>query len=97
MYRSMAVCDALWSAQKRRRFAESNRWPVATDQFMQAAGDLAQRAVLDRIDQLAEHVAALLNYSREPVQRAFGMRSMPTFEVVQAVELPLLLCSRSAN
>src|ERR1041385_5680251 len=36
----------------------SNERPIAPDQFVQAPGDLAQRAMLDGVEQLGQHIPA---------------------------------------
>ena len=42
-----------------KSFHSSNGWPVMSDQFMELRGDLAERAMLDRLNELGEDIAAL--------------------------------------
>lgn len=62
-----------------------------SNQFVQSPGDLAERTMLDRLNELREDVACARDDLAQFIERALGLRTMAAFEFHQSIQLKLLL------
>ena len=75
----------------------SERRTVSADEFLESAGDLAERAVLNCVEQFCEYIAISSHHSDELIESPLGLGSMTAFELLQAANLFFLFVPRGAH
>ena len=71
--------------------------PELSDLFTKPPSDLAERTVLNGVDEFGEYVLAVINRSGKPVEATLALPGVPFLEIVEAIQVKLFFGGRGSD